>query len=102
MNSSINIYIYSFSEAVPVQSQTSSSIPLLGSGLNINDLFQKLVASGIVPTLSNSVENNQKSQIETQIKPIDFSDTNSLRECVYLLLEYFELIFKKLLYLFYF
>ncbi|KAK6625832.1 hypothetical protein RUM43_006131 [Polyplax serrata] len=68
-------------ETEPTTSQTqASTIPFLGSGININDLFQRLVASGIVPTLSGAVGNTQKSQPEVQVKPMDFSDTNALRE----------------------
>ncbi|XP_032523087.2 pre-mRNA cleavage complex 2 protein Pcf11 isoform X1 [Danaus plexippus] len=57
----------------PAEENPASSLPLLG-GINVNDLYAKLVATGIVPML-NEVKPEKKTEVpeieETKMKPKD-------------------------------
>lgn len=72
------LFRFFFLEVPAVQPQPAG-IPFLGANLNINDLFQRLVATGIVSTAANA-STAQQPQGEAPLKPVDFSDPNSLKE----------------------
>lgn len=67
-------------EAPAVQPQPAG-IPFLGANMNINDLFQRLVATGIVSTAANT-STAQQPQSDAPLKPVDFANPNSLKELV--------------------
>lgn len=61
------------------QAQTSG-IPFLSGTLNINDLYQRLVASGIVPPTANMNATKTENKEEMPIFDVDFSDVNTLKK----------------------
>ncbi|XP_050433874.1 uncharacterized protein LOC126841432 isoform X2 [Adelges cooleyi] len=72
----------------PPNVPSSSSVPsILPSNMDINELFMKLVASGIVPkdkpkevVVSPIIKKKEKEQEDLTVKPVDFSDPSTLKQ----------------------
>jgi hypothetical protein len=56
-----------------------SSIPFLPAEINVADLFQKLVATGIVPQAEKADADSKKEEEAKSIKPVDFKQPETLR-----------------------
>lgn len=62
--------------------------PILPSNMDINELFKKLVDSGIVPKdktkeiVQPKAKKKEKEADNLTIKPVDFSDPSSLKQFV--------------------
>lgn len=60
--------------------------PVLPSNMDINELFKKLVDSGIVPkdkpkeVLQTKIKKKEKEVENLTVKPVDFSDPSSLKQ----------------------
>jgi hypothetical protein len=56
-----------------------SSIPFLPVEINVADLFQKLVATGIVPQAGKADADSKKEEEAKSIKPVDFKQPETLK-----------------------
>jgi hypothetical protein len=56
-----------------------SSIPFLPGEINVADLFQKLVATGIVPQAGKADADSKKEEEAKSIKPVDFKQPETLK-----------------------
>jgi hypothetical protein len=60
--------------------------PVLPSNMDINELFKKLVDSGIVPKdkpkeiIQPKIKKKEKEPDSLTVKPVDFSDPSSLKQ----------------------
>lgn len=76
------------SSYVPPAVPTSTVSPVLPSNMDINELFKKLVDSGIVPKekpkeiIPLKIKKKEKEADDLTIKPVDFSDPSSLKQLV--------------------
>lgn len=78
-------------EAVPTSFVTPSvpAAPILPSNMDINELFKKLVDSGIVPKdkpqeiIQSKIVRKEKSEENLAVKPVDFSDPSTLKLLVF-------------------
>lgn len=69
--------------------------PALPSDMDINELFKKLVDSGIVPkdkpkeVVQSKLKKKEKEAENLTIKPVDFSDPSSLKQYYNFFFNYF-------------
>lgn len=76
------------SSYVPPPIPASTVPPILPSNMDINELFKKLVDSGIVPKdkpkeiVLPKTKKKEKEADDLTIKPVDFSDPSSLKQFV--------------------
>lgn len=74
------------SSYVPPTTPTPTIPPILPSNMDINELFKKLVDSGIVPkdkpkeVLQSKMKKKEKEVENLAIKLVDFSDPSSLKQ----------------------
>lgn len=72
--------------------------PVLPSDMDINELFKKLVDSGIVPkdkpkeVVQSKLKKKEKEAENLTIKPVDFSDPLTLKQLVLYIFIYFILL----------
>lgn len=75
---------------VPPPAPTPAAVPpvppVLPSNMDINELFKKLVDSGIVPKdkpkeiIQPKIKKKEKELDNLTVKPVDFSDPSSLKQ----------------------
>lgn len=76
------------SSYVPPTVSAPTIPPVLPSDMDINELFKKLVDSGIVPkdkpkeVVQSKLKKKEKEADNLTIKPVDFSDPSSLKQLV--------------------
>lgn len=82
----------SISETTPT---TATNAPFLPPNLNINDLFQKLVASGIVTSAKEKTPPpvQKIEEPEPVIRPVLFTQTETLKTYVETFVQFFNIIF---------
>ncbi|PSN35925.1 hypothetical protein C0J52_07164 [Blattella germanica] len=57
----------------------SVTIPFLRTEINVDELFQKLVATGIVPQAEKAESDSKKDEEVKAIKPVDFKQSETLK-----------------------
>jgi len=76
------------SNYIPPTTPTATVAPVLPANMDINELFKKLVDSGIVPKdkpkeiIPPKTKKKEKEMENLTIKPVDFSDSSSLKQLV--------------------
>jgi hypothetical protein len=56
-----------------------STIPFLPAEINVAELFQRLVATGIVPQAGKADADSKKEEEAKSIKPVDFKQPETLK-----------------------
>jgi hypothetical protein len=56
-----------------------SSIPFLPAEINVADLFQRLVATGIVPQAGKADADSKKEEETKSVKLVDFKQPETLK-----------------------
>jgi hypothetical protein len=57
----------------------ASSIPFLPTEINVDELFQRLVATGIVPQAEKADADSKKEEEVKSIKLVDFKQSETLK-----------------------
>lgn len=74
---------------VPLVAPTPTVPPVLPSNMDINELFKKLVDSGIVPkdkpkdVIQPKIKKKEKETENLIVKLVDFADPSSLKQFVF-------------------
>jgi len=56
-----------------------NTIPFLPTEINVDELFQRLVATGIVPQAEKADADSKKEEEVKSIKPVDFQQSETLK-----------------------
>lgn len=63
----------------PAEKGTSAATPALTLPLNMNELFQRLVETGIVPNLTEQKKPDEEEKKEPVILPVSFDKPETLK-----------------------
>lgn len=68
-----------FVSEASLRSTGASIIPFLPTEINVDELFQRLVATGIVPQAEKADADSKKEEEVKSIKPVDFKQSETLK-----------------------
>jgi hypothetical protein len=68
-----------FVSEASLHSSGANTIPFLPTEINVDELFQRLVATGIVPQAEKADADIKKEEEVKSIKPVDFQQSETLK-----------------------